>query len=344
VVGAGVLSDKVEAADRGGKEGRSLRSWKTTLSLYSRESARRRAAGRGLDAASVPVNFGRLEEEDSGDESGGDDGEASDDRSDASRSDEGEPLDADAQLVRSAARDAVWRRQVIEYLRKVTEERERGDRLPEHAEAGDEAAAAAAGPDANSIDLALSAELGSFLFGDKMSRIITKNKKSLALPPDEITALLFDLTTKLIATIPTEVDATATRSQGSRQSSITPLIGKRRKAPDPGTDVQLASRFLLEDVLPVWLNSFKPLPWDQRRILWPLDRPTFGGSTTASSTFSDDSFTQESVGVSSHLFSVGGSSPKASKRTKNLRERIEDLELNAESRAETYAYPSFLSF
>jgi hypothetical protein len=333
VVGAGILSDGVEAADRGNKEGRSLKSWKTTLSLYSRTSERRRAAMRGFDTASMPVDFGRLDEEKSDDGSDRDDDGASADRSDSSHSDEGQPLDADAQLVRSAATDAVWRRQVIEYLKKVTEEREQRGRLPEHAEAGDDDAIVT-DRESNNIDLALSAELGSFLFGDKMSRIITKSKKSLALPPDEITALLFDLTTKLIATIPTEVDATATRLQESRHSFIAPLIEKKRITSDPGTDVQIASRFLLEDVLPVWLDSFKPLPWDQRRILWPLDKPTFGGSTTASSTFSDDSFTQESVGVASHLFS-GGSSPKVSKRSKNLRERIEDLELNAESRAET---------
>jgi hypothetical protein len=320
VIGARALSDKLEAVDRG-RDSRSLKSWKTTISLYSRASARRRAM-QAFDTASVPINFGRLEEED-------DDGNEEDFdemSSVGSHSDEGEVLDADAQLLRLAANDAVWRKQVLEYIEKIIEEREKGDILPEHAEVEGSV------PETDSnIDAALSTELGSFLFGDKMSKIITKQKKSLALPPDEITALLFDLATKLNATIPEEV---ATGSQGSRQSSITPFMGNGNVAATQSQDVQMASSFLLDDVLPVWLKSFNPLPWDQRRILWPLDKPTFGGSTTASSTFSDDSFTQESVGVASHLFS--GGTPKMTKRSKNLRERIEDMELNAESRAETY--------
>lgn len=320
VIGARALSDKLEAVDRG-RDSRSLKSWKTTISLYSRASARRRAM-QAFDTASVPINFGRLEEED-GDENEDDSDEMS---SVGSHSDQGEVLDADAQLLRLAANDTVWRKQVLEYISKVTEEREKGDTLPEHTEVE----GAVPEPDSN-IDAALSTELGSFLFGDKMSKIITKQKKSLALPPDEITALLFDLATKLNATIPEEV---ATGSQGSRQSSITPFMGNGKVTTTPSQDVQNASSFLLDDVLPVWLKSFNPLPWVQRRILWPLDKPTFGGSTTASSTFSDDSFTQESVGVASHLF-LGGTPPKMAKRPKNLRERIEDMELNAESRAET---------
>lgn len=320
VIGARALSDKLEAVDRG-RDSRSLKSWKTTISLYSRASARRRAM-QAFDTASVPINFGRLEEEEDDDENEENFDEMS---SVGSHSDEGELLDADAQLLRLAANDTVWRKQVLAYIEKVTEEREKGESLPEYAEVD----GAVSEPDSN-IDAALSTELGSFLFGDKMSKIITKQKKSLALPPDEITALLFDLATKLNATIPEEV---ATGSQRSRQSSITPFMGNGKATTTQNQDIQMASSFLLDDVLPVWFNSFNPLPWEQRRILWPLDRPTFGGSTTASSTFSDDSFTQESVGVASQLF-MGGS-PKMAKRSKNLRERIEDMELNAESRAET---------
>lgn len=319
MIGARALSDKVEAVDRG-KDGRSLKSWKTTISLYSRASARRRAM-QALDTASVPVNFGRLEEEEDTDDDADDENDV---QSGSSRSDDGEPMDADARLLLLAANDAIWRQQVLEYLKKVTEERGKGDNLSN----GD----ALTRPE-NNMDAALSTELGSFLFGDSMSRILTKHKKSQALPPDEITALLFDLATKLNATIPEEVGASA--SQGSRRSSGTPFAGKGKaiSSLSLGSDFHKATLFLLDEALPAWLKSFKPLPWEQRRILWPLEKAALGGSTAASSTFSDDSFTLESAHSAINLFSKN--SPKAKKRTKNLREQIEDMELNAESRAET---------
>ena len=314
VLGARAISDRMESADRG-KDGKSLRSWKTTISLYSRESARRRAM-QAFDTASVPVNFGRLEEE----------GESDDDLSaDTSNSEEvGEPFDADAQLLRLAARDEPWKEQVLQFLEKVTREKEQEGKIPEQGEEmGDT-------PAPETIDTALSSELGNFLFGENMSRILTKHKKPQALPPDEITALLYDLTTKITATIPEEIAATGSQ-QGSQNSSITPFIGKRNSDSNVDDDVHLASLFLLEKALPAWLKSFRPLPWEQRRILWPLDKPAFGGSTTASSTFSDDSFTLESFGTN-QVFPSGASMLQ---KRKNLRERIEDLELNAEARAET---------
>ena len=91
----------------------------------------------------------------------------------------------------------------------------------------------------------------------------------------------------------------------------------------------LAAHFLINDALPAWLKSFRPLPWEQRRILWPKIRSASGTSlASASYNPSDDGLTLDSV-------STGFPSTGGHKHRKDLRQQIEDLELNAETRAET---------
>jgi len=302
ILGARAISDKVENVDKG-MDIHSFKSWNSTLSRYSRAGTRRRQV---LDAASLPVNFGRVEETDE---------DSSIDGTGSTGSDDEMPLDADELLVRLAAHDEVWRKQVIEFLQKVMNQSD---------EEEDEKTPPSDPEQATELDAAMSRELGSFLFGESMSRFIKKKKKTLALPSEDITAVLFDLATKISSTIPDEI--TMSGSLVSQHSAVTPFAATKR--PASGSDVVLATNFLLNEALPAWLKSFRPLPWAQRRILWPVDRATYNGSTAAS-TVSDDSLTIDSFGASQQ-------SPSTQRRRrKNLREQIEEMEMNMETRAET---------
>jgi hypothetical protein len=111
-------------------------------------------------------------------------------------------------------------------------------------------------------------QLGSFLFGENMSKILTKNKRPQALPSEEITAVLFDLATKVSTTVPDKI--TAVGSLVSYRSSLVPFTGIKRPASE--SDAMLATQFLLHEALPVWTKTFRPLPWEQRRVLWPVEK------------------------------------------------------------------------
>ncbi len=299
-LGAEKLSFQIENIDRG-KDVRSFRSWSTTLSLYSRASTRRRYV---LDSASLPVGYGRVEEiqEEEDDEV----------ESQGSGSSDEEQVDGDELLLRLAAHDEIWRKQVIEFLEKISAEAE-NPAIEEEAE-----------PEkTDEMVTALSNELGSFLFGENMTKILSKHKKPKALPPEEVTAVLFDLSTIVSANVPDEI--TAAGSHRSLRSSLVPFTGIRR--PLPGSDAMLATRFLLDEVLPSWLKTFRPLPWEHRRVLWPLDKTPSAGSTAAS-TQSDDSLTLDSM-------STTQLSPVKNRKHASLQEIIEDQELNVETRGET---------
>ena len=115
----------------------------------------------------------------------------------------------------------------------------------------------------------------------------------------------------------------------SVKSKLAPFTGVKRQQDD--SDVFLATRFLLDEALPAWLKSFRPLVWEHRRILWPVNRILVGGST-AGSTLSDD-LTLDSMSIRS---ANRASSPQhRPRKTKTMREIIEDQELNVETRGET---------
>ena len=300
LAGAKLLSISVEKVDRG-SDLRSFHSWNTTLSLYSRASTRRRQV---FDVTTMPINIGKVDEED----------EEDTEMQSSVNSDDGDMMDGDELLVHLSAHDDIWRKQVIEYLEKADRDHEM-EEPSETEETEDEG-----------IDAALSKELGSFLFGDKMANIIAKKKKSKALPPDEITMVLFDLTTKISSTVPDEI--TASGSHVSLRSKLAPYTGM--KTPAAGSDVMLSTRFLLDEALPAWIRTFRPLPWEQRRVLWPPER-SGSGESTVTSTISDE-LSIDSLNTGTFSSSVAGNHTQ---RKKNLQERVEEKELNVESRSET---------
>jgi len=311
IVGARNLLKQVENIDAG-KDLRSFQNWNTTLSQYSRASARRR---RVFDAASLPLNFGKFNEEDEEDDDS--DGGSSDGGQSSTNS---EQVDGDELLLRLAAHDVIWRKQVIEFLDKVAQCEDSGGDQKEEKTA-----------ESSDINTAMSHELGNFLFGENMSKVLAKHKTPRSLPSEEVTAVLFDLATELSASVPDAIQAA--QSTMSARSGLAPLSGLKRQAAD--SDVLLATRFLLDEALPAWLKSFRPLAWEHRRILWPVSRIRSGGSTAASTMSDDDSITLGSASASMRSHNSPSQS-RTRKRVKNIQEIIEDQELNIETRGEAY--------
>lgn len=294
------LTFGMEEVDKG-KDLRSFKTWSTNFSLRSGASARRRHM---MDAVSLRSH--RTQEE----------ADAAVDNSVMS-SPQGSlgSVDGDALLLRLAAHDDIWKKQVVDALQKSVKEMD-GDNYDE-----EEVIEAA-----ENIDAALSNQMGSFLFGENMNNIIAKKRKSHSLPPVDITTVLFDLATHIATAAPDEVTVFGggTTTGFSHQSSSG---AQGRGKSQMRSDILLANQFILEEVLPIWLESFHPLGFDQRRLFWPKIKQGSTASYTGTNTHSsdNDSLTVESAGTPSQSLN----------RSKNLQETIEDLELDVETRAET---------
>jgi hypothetical protein len=152
------------------------------------------------------------------------------------------------------------------------------------------------------------------LFGKQVVRILNR-KKSNALPDSPLSSALYSIIKQL-----EEVDA----------ASDTPLAGTEQKID-----------FLLSSVLPRWMKTFKPLKWQYRRILWPVQTtPTALGHGTSDELSSiASSSLSGSVNTSASIFSnfqqknltnananANGVSPMT------LENIVEELELNPETR------------
>jgi hypothetical protein len=305
------LTYSMEDLDKG-KDLRSFKTWSTNFSLRSGASARRRHI---MDAASLRSHRHNNDVNDSLD--------MDDDSVGSPGSGSFGSVDGDALLLGLAARDDIWRKQVIDALKKCIENMETGEPSDEEEDEEKEAM-----DEPNDINAAISNELGAFLFGENMNSIIKKKKKSYALPPEDITTVLFDLATHITTAAPDQVTVFGggTTNSFSYQSSV----GTQGKTKNQlRTDIILANRFILDEVLPVWLESFRPLGLEQRRLFWPKIRRDSSGSHGGTNTLVSDS---DSLTVDSS----NGSVPKGTTRaTKNLQEMIEDLELDVETRAET---------
>ena len=288
-----------------GKDLRSFKMWSTNFSLRSGASARRRHV---MDTASLRSHR-RPDLDDSISER---------DASEASGS--MGSIDGDALLLGLAAHDEIWRKQILEALKEAIEKMNNGE--------DDESANDQKEDDySDDINAALSNELGAFLFGENMNSIIKKKKKSYALPPEEITTVLFDLTTQITTSAPDEVTTlVGTTNSFSYHSSFGTQGGKAKA--QHRADILLANRFLLDDVLPVWLESFRPLGLEQRRLFWPKSSRVNAGSHGGTNTHSSDN---DSLTVDSH----GSGSKHEHRGVKTLEEMIEDLELDVETRSET---------
>lgn len=311
LVGAVNLSIAMGKSDRG-KDMRSFRSWNASISLRSGASTRRRYV---LDAVSLPVKFDTRSASPKGQNTGA--SLASTDGSDM------DDVDGDALLLRLAAHDEIWRGQVIDAL-KSTRDKLADGTISDDSDDEEYVASKQEAEDP------ISKELGAFLFGETLAKVVTKKKKSRALPPGEITAVLFDLSTNLASTMPDEV---AVGESSGLKSSLVPFSNKWN--PEAGNSVILATRFVLDEALAVWLETFRPLPWESRRVLWPQAKPSSNGvEGHSSSMFSDnDSLTIDSGMSPTTAFTSATHGTRSQSR--DLRQQIEDQELDMETRAET---------
>ena len=307
------LELNMEEIDKG-RDLRSFKTWSTNFSLRSGVSARRRYM---IDTSSVLSSRGTSVD------TSGDEASVDSDGSDGSLG----AVDADTLLLGLAARDEIWRRQVLDALNKATRDIDQSVEEREDEEDDFEENHVSKG-----IDEALRESLGGFLFGDDISKIVKQEKPSHALPPREITRVLFDLTTNLATKAPDEITVFGASSKlssniSSFQSGTTRTDGKSRAA--LRADVLLANRFVLDEALPKWLDSFRPLPLDQRRVLWPR---TANRRDSTTGTFSAD-HTIRSMDNDALTIDSGGSSVPS--RKKDLRELVEDQQIDGETRSET---------
>jgi len=163
-------------------------------------------------------------------------------------------------------------------------------------------------------------QIQNLMFGSEMTQLIHK-KKSVALPPDEITEVLFDLSNRVTLTFPMSVNV-----DSNFEDSFDDLIEKEILSPTNETtrrdkEVIEATRFLIDEILPTWLQTFKPIKPCQRCVLWP--------STVESSavkTFDDD------LSVESSATGCTSNSPE---RRVKLEDQIAHLELDSDTKNET---------
>lgn len=290
--GAKAVSYSMEDIDKG-KDLRSFKAWSTTLSIRSRASTRRRFV---FDVASMVGSS--IVEVDSDIASG-----------ESSAHGELDGLNPDELLIQLAAHDEIWRKQVIEAIKQSTKAMED--------EKDDDITDAQMPPDL---------DLGSLFLGEKVQQLFKKDKKSYALPPEEVTTVLFDLVTNLASTTPDEISVKG----GFNMNPQTSLVPFEKQKKNVDHDNLLAFKFVIGDVFPAWLESFRALPWEERRVLWPHTRAS-GIESHAGTSFAlsiDDGLTLDSG-------STGHPSSPIRKRKKDLRETIEDMELDTESRGET---------
>ncbi|KAG7346813.1 hypothetical protein IV203_005882 [Nitzschia inconspicua] len=313
-----VLATNMEEIDKG-RDLRSFKTWSTNFSLRSGVSARRRHF---MDSTSFRSSRGS------------DDDSLEENDSNASEHSDGslEGVDADTLLLGLAARDEIWRKQVLDALEKAVWEADNGD------EDGREDENSTIENQTTNINEALSQQLGNFLFGD-MTKIVKHERRSLALPPVEITRVLFDLTTNLAAKTPDEITLIGGTSRLS--SNVSSLFSATTRTDTKSkaafrADLLVANRFVLDEALPKWLRSFRPLPLEQRRVLWPRSyrRPD---ATTSTYTGQISEYTGRSSEGDTFTIDSGGGETQGSSpgRKKGMRELVEDQQINSETRSET---------
>ena len=242
-----------------------------------------------------------------------------------------EDIDADKLLLGLAARDRIWRTQVIDVLNKAADdienfgEEKTKDSIPQHG------------------GIELTQQLGHFLFGETSSRNSKQDKRSISFPPLEITRVLFDLTT-YIATYGRD-EASVFGASSKLSSNISSFRSVTTRAGVGGRaavriDLVLAERFILDEALPQWLKTFRPLSLEQRKVLWPrLSNRTDLLSGTFTGTANRSNYTGRSSDGDSLTIDSEGSRTQTSiaqSRKKDMRELVDYHQvMDHESQPET---------
>jgi hypothetical protein len=166
----------------------------------------------------------------------------------------------------------------------------------------------------NNLDI----QLQNLMFGSEMTQLLHK-KKSTALPPDEITEVLFELSNRIALTVPMSVHVNDSPEDYFSDDIDIEMFSSTREVIRRDKEIKEAARFLLDDILPKWLQTFKPIQPSQRSVLWPLSLDNSLSKTQ------DDDLSDEST-------ATGYSNPE---RGLKLEDQIAHLELDAETKSET---------
>ena len=192
-----------------------------------------------------------------------------------------ECVDSDKLLLRLAARDVIWRKQVIEVLNETS------DKI----QSMEEEKTNEFNPQYKGVDL--TKQIGNFLFGEAASRNSQQEYTHISFPPLDITRVLFDLTTYVTTY---RYDAVSNFGASSKLSSTIASFQSCSSRTCAGgrlafrADILLAKRFILDEALPKWLKSFRPLCLENRKYVWPRS------STRPENLLDSDSVTIDSGG------------------------------------------------
>ena len=214
----------------------------------------------------------------------------------------------DEMLLRLAVWNKVWKEQMVDTLEaasvhnselkvnKVLEDPRKGSKV---------------------IEQLMENQLQNLLFGDQVTKFITQ-KRTVALPPDEITEVLYDLALRVSTTIPSNVQLNPSTGESFDDSSP-PFSNHNERR-----EISEATRFLLDDILPAWLNTFRPLKPSKRRVLWSVSKD--GPSAVTS---------PDDLSLGSSTTGISAFSTSTPERRTRLEERIASLELDADTCQET---------
>ena len=161
-------------------------------------------------------------------------------------------------------------------------------------------------------------QLQNLFFGNQVTKFIAQ-KKTVALPPDEITEVLYELALRVSMTIPSNVQLNPSNGSESFHDLSTPFSNHTERR-----EVAEATRFLLDDILPAWLNTFRPLTPSKRRVLWSVSKD---GSNVVTS--------PDDLSLGSSTTGLSAFSTSTPERRVRLEERIASLELDVDTRQET---------
>ena len=228
-------------------------------------------------------------------------------------------------LIELAANNESWKMNVLKRLESSADETEK-ENIQFHRSSSN---GSSTDRSVTNQQPSLPASFDTFLFGGDVTKILGKKKQSLALPPGEMTSMLFDLVELLESGLPDQIFMNDESSTSHISSGGQKVVSFAKSNHERNEDVTKATDFLLNQALCVWLKSFRPLPLKQRRALWPSNSSTMESDSMAESRMSDN----ESLSLMSGTTTNTRSLEKAEKR--NLRELIEDLELDHETRRET---------
>lgn len=227
-------------------------------------------------------------------------------------------------LIELAANNEPWKANVLKHLAVYADATAEGAEIPLPPQG----------------DAAASSGFDHLLFGGDVASILSKKKQSLSLPPGELSALLYDLVDLLESSLPDQIFM----KESSTPSAPPAMSGDKTVSfnldkPHSKGNVKLATDFLVDSALGLWLRTFRPLPWKQRRTLWPTSSSNVGDgdSTIMSMSRMDD---LDTLSLTSG-FTLRTGRTLAEKEKRNLRELVEDLELDQETRVETCTLATF---